>query len=268
MKILFLERDLQGVMILGKPTMMIYKNRLVASFSVFFFAGKCAAQEVVNLYYYERPPYILEQADGTVGGILGARANEVFKAAGIPFIWQKTPAKRQLSEIRDNNEPACALGWYNLGDRASYANFTHPIYQDHGIVAIVRADFSTIEGATLQKYLADSALRVLIKVGLSYGPIVASQISRARAAVTFVTAEQTQLARMIASGRADMMFATVEEAKTLLSENESGLDALKILIFSDVSITQATELPRYIMCDKKVSPKILEKLNEVIDITK
>ncbi len=111
MKILFVERDLHGVMILGKPTMMIYKNRVLTSFLAFFFAGICSAQEVINLYYYERPPYILEQGDGTVGGILGTRASDVFKAAGIPFIWQKPRPNANCRRSRTiTNRPVLWVG--------------------------------------------------------------------------------------------------------------------------------------------------------------
>jgi hypothetical protein len=224
-----------------------------------------SAESVITLYYYERPPCTIVQSDGVVAGILGRRAAYAFDAAGIPFIWKQMPAMRQLSEIKQNNEPACALGWYKIGDRASYATFTHAIYRDRGIVAIVRKDFPTLKGGTLSQYLADKKLRVLVKLGLSYGPIVASQIATGHAQIIVVTAEQPQLTRMITSGRADMMFSTIEEAETLLTENESGESALKKIDFPDFYNKENDSALRYIMCNKRVSAEFINKLNVYID---
>lgn len=222
-------------------------------------AGK-AHSAPLTLHFYERPPYMIRQADGSASGLTADRARAVFQRAGIAVQWKNTPAKRQLSLIRFNSAADCGIGWFRNAERESFAQFSLPIYRDLPPVVIANQKFQPAAPTSLATVLADPRVRVLLKDGLTYGSYVAEQVRTAAAVVQRVTNEQPQLVRMIAAGRADFMFATGEEARFLVTMEEAGDDAVRVLTFADIPPGE----PRYLMCSRQVSAETLTKLDAAI----
>ena len=222
--------------------------------------GACRADEVVTLHYYERPPFMVHQADGSATGLTADRAREAFTRAGVAFRWSLTPAKRQLALIRANGSNDCGVGWFRNPERESFANFTDSIYEDRAVVVLAQRQFQPAPGMTLQRLLANRALRVLMKDGLTYGSYVIKRIRAAKAEIQVVAVEQPQMVRMIAGKRADIMFATQEEADMLVTGSETGAQAVAVLSFPDIPPGER----RYIMCSKRVGRDILDRLNAAI----
>lgn len=221
--------------------------------------GAVHAQDRIDLHFYVRPPFMVNLGDGRVGGLTAEPAQVAFDKAGVPFRWLLTPAKRQLMLIEGGTGLDCGVGWYKTPEREKFGKFSAPLYRDKPTVGIARADFQP-PGATLASLVADPATRVVMKVGLTYGQDVADAMARAKARVLTVTTEQTSLARMVASGRADFMFSSQEEAEILRTDVEQGTEKLKVLTFPDLH-EGAT---RHILCSKKVSDETLEKLNAAL----
>ncbi len=220
----------------------------------------CLAEEPISLYYYERPPYMVARADGSAGGITADVAAKALARAGIPFTWNLMPAKRQLATLQRNGGRDCGIGWFKNAQREAIGQFSHPIYHDRPPVAIVGDGFDP-HTASLAQLLARPDLQVLVKEGLTYGGYINDLLKNAKAKVTSIAVEQPQLVRMVAAGRADMMFAPREEADFLVTAHESGQESVRVLSFTDVPAGDA----RYLFCSKQVDNATMAKLNAAID---
>ena len=108
-------------------------------------AGAAQCEDTILLSYYERAPYAVRQANGSVTGLTADPAEAAFKKAGIPFQWQLVPAKRQIVNIENARTLECGVGWYKTADRASVGKFTEPIYRDKPTVAVARLHFNPPE---------------------------------------------------------------------------------------------------------------------------
>ncbi len=218
------------------------------------------AQEAITLHYYERPPYTVAQGDGSATGLTADVAAKVLTRAGIPFTWSLMPAKRQLAIIEHNTGRDCGIGWFRNPQREAFGTFSHPIYRDRPPVAIVRDGFEP-QADSLAQLLQRPGVRVLVKEGLTYGGYINDLLKTAKAHVSPVTVEQPQLVRMIAAGRADIMFAPREEADVLVTRHESGPYSVHIVGFADVPAGDQ----RYLYCSKQVDSATMAKLNAAID---
>ncbi len=217
------------------------------------------ADDAIILYFYERPPYMVRNGDADASGLTADPAAAAFKNAGVAFKWQLSPAKRQLVKIENGHELACGIGWYKTAQREKFAKFTVPIYRDKPTVALARPDFNP-GVTTLAALVANPAVRVLMKGGLTYGQDVVRIMATAKADVQVVTGEQPALARMVNAARADFMFSPQEEASMLITLPEVRPRGLKVLTFSDVDAGNT----RHIMCSKKVSDDTIARLNRAI----
>lgn len=221
--------------------------------------GAVHAQERIDLHFYVRPPYMVKSGEAQVSGLTADPAQAAFDKAGVPFRWQQTPAKRQLVMIERGSGLDCGVGWYKTPERERFGKFTAPLYRDKPTVGIAHADFH-VRSKTLAGIVADPATRVVMKVGLTYGQEVVGTMVHAKAQVLTVAAEQANLARMVASGRADFMFSTQEEADNLRTDVVRGGESLKVLTFQDLH-AGAT---RHILCSRTVSDETIDKLNAAL----
>lgn len=221
--------------------------------------GAVHAQERIDLHFYVRPPYMVKNADVQVGGLTADPARAAFEAAGVPFRWQQTPAKRQLVMIESGTGLDCGVGWYRTPERERFGKFTAPLYRDKPTVGIARSEFQP-RSKTLAGTVADPATRVVMKLGLSYGQDVIDIVARGKAQVMTATTEQASLARMVATGRADFMFSPQEEVGILRADVAGGVESLKVLTFADLH-EGAT---RHILCSRKVSDATIDKLNAAL----
>ena len=223
----------------------------------------CLAAEPVSsiaLYYYERPPYMVAHQDGKATGITADVAGKALARAGIAFTWNLMPAKRQLATIEHNTGRDCGVGWFKNPQREAFGQFSHPIYHDKPPVVIARGGFDA-HTDSLAQLLKRPGLQVLVKEGLTYGSYINDLLKNSKAHVTSITVEQPQLVRMIAAGRADIMFAPREEADYLVTTQESGNESAHVVGFSDVPNGEA----RHLFCSRQVDAATMAKINAAID---
>ena len=216
--------------------------------------------EAIIVYYHERRPYYVTTPN-QVHGLIADRVNWVFKDAGIPFVWRKTPAKRQLEMIRDNAQGVCAVGWYKTPAREAFGNFTLPIYRDSPTMAIARTDNDQIRtGETLARTLSNRRLRLLHKDGYAYGKFIDDAIQHFTPREMVTTGDNLSMVKMIHTHRADYFFISKEEAEDLILC--SGLPAkdFQVIRFSDVPPGNN----RYLICSRKIEEMTLLRLNRAI----
>lgn len=223
-------------------------------------AGPLHAEEPLDLYYNERPPYLVSALDGSVSGLTATPAAESFREAGIAFQWMRLPSNRQLALLKDNHRPACAVGWFRNAEREHFAKFSKPIYQDKPTVGMASDSFAATDKLSLSDLLNRRDIKVLVKDGYSYGPYIDNLLAAHRANQVVTSADNIDMARMISGRRADFMFVAEEEASSLLQQ--AGLNPLyfKVLRFADMPMGEY----RYIMCDKLVPDEVIQRLNTAI----
>lgn len=221
-----------------------------------------AAAEPVSLYFFERPPYVVHQAGSDeVTGLTATPTGQAFKAAGIAYRWVMLPTVRQLVTLKDNPQPACAVGWFKNPEREQHFKFSKPIYRDRPTVALARAEFNSAS-ATLAETLRQPGLRVLVKDGFSYGPLVDNLLAQSKAERVVTSAESVAMIHMIAAQRAHFMFAAEEEAAYLAEQAGVPARQLRTLHFADLPPGER----RYILCSKAVPDELIERLNKAITV--
>jgi polar amino acid transport system substrate-binding protein len=243
----------------GRSALYSTETRDIASASVYL-QEITPVDDAIVVYYHERRPYYVTTPN-QVHGLIADRVNWVFKDAGINFIWRKAPAKRQLEIIRNNEQRACAVGWYKTSEREAFGNFTLPIYLDNPTMAIARADNDQIRsGDPLARTLSNHRLRLLRKDGYSYGRFIDDGIKEYAPRDMVTTADNLSMIKMIHTHRADYFFISKEEAEDLILC--SGLPAkdFRVIGFSDMPHGNK----RYLICSPKIEEMMLLQLNRAI----
>ncbi|MGE4296661.1 MAG: substrate-binding periplasmic protein [Desulfovibrionaceae bacterium] len=214
----------------------------------------------VTMHYHPRVPYMY-MTDAGMAGLTGAPAARAFEAADIPVDWVETPAPRQLMMIQANTGLDCGLGWFRNAERARFARFTVPLYQDRPAVALMRADNPRIDPAlTLDGLLRDRALTLLVKSGYSYGAFLDAAIRREGPNTHEVTGDNLTMLRLIHMGRADYFFVSPEEAANLI--DSAGLPQVDFRLMFLEGVPYGEK--RYIMCSRQVPRQVIDKLNAVL----
>jgi len=234
--------------------------------TVFALAAVCVAfarvqvAEPFTLYYNERPPYLVKSAhDDKVTGLTADPAAKAVEAAGFVPRWTALPSTRQLATLREDQVPACAVGWFKNHERELSFKFTKPIYRDKPTVAIARSDFEARSGK-LTEVVQQPGLRILVKDKYSYGPWIDALLARTRPQTVSTTEENVQMVRMIAGDRADIMFSSQEEAQYLLAQSSVSGTAVKVLRFDDMPQGEK----RYLMCSRTVPDETIQRFDKAI----
>ena len=174
-----------------------------------------ATSPVLTLHYQERPPYSATQPDGSVRGLVADPAASALQRAGIAFRWTLTPSQRQLALVQTGHGLQCGVGWFRNPQRAARGQFSAALYQDQPLAALVRTGVVETASTTARVLLASATLRLLVKDGYSYGPLLDGQIAAAATAPLRTSVEPMQMSLMLVSRRADWMIVAPEEAAVL-----------------------------------------------------
>lgn len=214
-----------------------------------------AAAQTLTLHYQERPPYSRTLPDGRVTGLVADPAADALTRAGIPFTWALTPSQRQLALIQGSGtDPHCGIGWFRSDERAALGRFSAPLYRDRPLAALMRADLALPANASAQALLADRRLRLLVKEGYSYGPRLDQQISASGQTPQRTSVDPPQMARMLASGRADWMIVAPEEAQSLASPD------LRLVPLHD----EPDGPTRHLYCNRAVPAAWMERIDRAL----
>ncbi|MYM66837.1 transporter substrate-binding domain-containing protein [Pseudoduganella sp. FT55W] len=220
----------------------------------------CAAQDTIHVAYAERPPYLLQQADGSPAGLTGTPTTAAFKAAGIPVQWHIVPTNRQLAMIKDPKGLNCTIGWFSVPERQAYAKYTKAIYRDKSWLLLTNAAFAERGITTMAELASQRDIRVLVKDNFSYGGLD-KFIHKWHPVVAVSTASTVKMVQSVAKGAVDMMFVSEDEGNYIL-KNEAGEYA------ASLRLLQLKDMPRggdrHIMCSRAVPDEVIARLNKAI----
>jgi polar amino acid transport system substrate-binding protein len=217
------------------------------------YAGGVWAQPLV-LHFQERPPYSSRQSDGSVVGLVATPAAAALQRAGIEFRWELTPSQRQLALIQGGRGLQCGLGWFRNDERARLGRFSEALYRDKALAALVRDGVAVPPQPSAEELLAGAPLRLLVKDGYSYGPLLDGLIAAHPRAVSKTHVDPPQMSQMLRSGRADWMIVAPEEAEVL------GGQGLKLLPLKDLPAGQT----RHLYCTFEVPADLLQRFDRAL----
>ncbi len=226
------------------------------------FAAESGVDSAANVqpiivYYVQRLPFMGRDADGNLTGLLIQPVAKAFAKAGVPLAWRESSTSRQLAIIESNTGRACSLGRYMTADRAAFARFSVPFYQDARWVGLANVNFKVSGHVRIADLMADPHVTVLLKDDLKLGPYLDGLVAHMNAKRVGITSDFDQMIRMIEAGRADFSFITGEEEtyyrdKLALNEHD-----IKVIHFADMPAGEK----RYLMCSRLVGDAEMEKIN-------
>jgi polar amino acid transport system substrate-binding protein len=215
----------------------------------------------IRLLYFERKPFNYSDESGKVIGLTAEPAAKVFTAAGIPFKWEVRSANAILDALKRDTAPVCTPGWYHSEQRASFAQYTVPIYRDKVVVGLASKAFQYKGGTTAKDLLARPDVRLMVKQHFVNGTYLDEIIAQMPAKQIVTEAgEVSEIVRLIYLNRSDLFIMTQEEVEVYVNKAELKMTDFNVLNFPDIP---AVEM-RYILCSKQVSPATIEALNAAI----
>lgn len=223
-------------------------------------AAGCRADETIIATYHDRPPYLLQGADGAPVGLTGTPAAHAFRQAGVAVTWRIAPTNRQLAMVKDPQQRSCAVGWFRNPERERFARFTKPIYRDKEWVLLAHAGYTPPDDATLEQLLQSSATRILVKDNFSYGTEIDAMIARGKPTIAVTAGSQEQMLQSVSAGMVDFLFVSEEEGGYLVARNGGRGASLRLL--RPRGMPRGAE--RHIMCGKAVPESVIERLNKAI----
>lgn len=211
----------------------------------------------LEIIFEKRSPYVTEQ-NGKVSGLVATPLINALDKANIAYVIKEKPSKRHLHEIKANQKPLCAIGWFKNPERESFARYTKPLYQDRPMGILVHQDNQAVKAIkTVGELLSKPSLTMLAKKSYSYGAFVDEEVKKHGVEKREVGVGNVKMLTLIAKKRADYMFISFEEADELLETHPQG----DTLIFVDLQgMPEGSK--RYLICSKITDESLIQRIDE------
>lgn len=236
---------------------------LLAALTVNAAATAAAAEPPLIVHYAVRPPLHYATPQGALTGYAAKPVIDALTAAGIPYEIRQTPAKRQLALLRQqgSQEPACMMSWLEASGRERFGKFSDVIYQDKRPFALTWAGNPAMKNEEpLKDTLSNTNLKLLLKDGFSYGPLIDHALIRYKTASSTSTGEARQMLEMLQRRRIDYFFVTEEEATDAIAATGYPASGFKRIYFSD--LTKGYD--RHLWCTMTVPDDTLKRFNAAL----
>ena len=224
-----------------------------------FLTVPAGAEEVIPVYYVDRPPLITTSADGKIGGPIGERAAQVFAAAKLKVEWFNEPGSRIISVLTMNHGAECSFGWYKNAEREAKVTYSLPFFLDPPAAGLLRADFPLKGEPTLAELLARDDVRLAVRQYVVYGDYIDGLIAKAPH-LARVGVENVALVKMIHAGRADLAIMPQLEIAPVIAAAGLPPEDFRVVNFRDLPHPEY----RYIVCAKQVDPAVMQRINQAI----
>jgi polar amino acid transport system substrate-binding protein len=220
-----------------------------------------SAEDDLVIYYHQRAPYSVKQADGSVKGITADIVTQAMSVAGVAYRWEELPSARQMEVLKRDEGKACGLGWFKRPEREEFAKFSTAIYHDLPTIVVAREKDQRFAGTpNIDRLFADKTLTLLTKTGYSYGGIIDKKIAEQKPKVRADASDNRIMLGMVSRERVDYMIMAEEEAKDMLSQADFAAAGLAIFHLADPPAGEY----RYLMCSKSVPDDVIERINQAI----
>lgn len=211
--------------------------------------------EEITLHYYDRPPFMVEK-NHIPTGLTADLVLQVFKEADVSYRLKKTPARRQLRILKENQGSDCSLAFKRSQERDLFTQSTLPIYLDGPWVLISSPRLNL--SSNIETVFGNKNLLVILFSRFTYGTRIEEMLVKYSPKTLTIDGEVSRIYEMVKNGRADIALVTKEEAEYRDKENPG---SFRIYHFPEFGPNGES---RYIMCSKKVSQSTMMKLNNAI----
>ena len=218
-----------------------------------------ASEESIPVLIYDRPPFYVRQADGNFAGLVAAPVGQAFERAGIPFVWTTALFQTHLAEIRSNDRPICAAGWFETEERKEYARFSIPVYQDQPWVAVGRIENPSMWSLTFGEMISQPNIKMVAQIDFSFGAKIDQMIEDSGLTVRLVATDAARNLERILDGFEDFLLISPEELSVTINQVR-GSEQLVQRSFPDIPLGNT----RHIICSLSVSDDQIRLLNEAI----
>lgn len=218
--------------------------------------------ESLLFVFRDKPPYSYLE-NGVQKGFLLERTRKILARAKIDTKFVMLPPKRIFQDIQANAEPVCSFGWYKIPEREKYARFSIPMHQDKPQVVLASPNSAQTlrRHKTLKSLMTDASLIIATADGVSYGPEIDAMIAVFPGKVDKALVSPLQVAKKLASNRADLMFIDQADYDYMMETSPEFRSAGMVRItYPDLP----AGLKRYILCSQKVSAEVITRINAAI----
>ncbi len=215
----------------------------------------------LTLFVFDRPPYYVLKDGAPAGGFLLDMALAVLDRAGIAHTVVEMPPGRILAAFEAREVQACSVGWLRTPERETFARFSDPIYRGNPTGLVVHAKTAqSLPPSPSLKALLGTKLAWGLREGFSYGKAIDDAFLAHPATPVRRFSDSRAMLLLIARQRLDAALVGPEEMSWLLATDPGLAESVRFLPLSDAP----PALPRYIMCDRSVSPQVMERINAAI----
>lgn len=235
------------------------KQRFVLFLALLLSPSSQADSGVSLRVLYDLRPPLVELRNGQMAGLIGKRASQALRQAGIAPVWTEMPVSRQDAEIEHAQEAVCALGRLRSPQRALAGLFSQSILRGPRYVALMREDRSLPQPASLANWASQPGLYWGIQRGLFYGETIDALIHKSRAVIVPVTRTGNNLILMLISQRVDFLLLQEDEAKAVLNSAEAS-NLLRISYLDDLTAGEE----RFFYCSRQTPMPLLAAINAAL----
>ena len=237
------------------------KQRIAAVWLIVLFSFTAGAQTVLEVGYFNRPPYY-HTDKGRASGFFADLVRQVLEQSGVEHRFVEMPSNRLLREVMRREDPFCTIGWFRTPERDALARFSLPLYRDKPLVLLSLKTLqpSLAAYSTLQEVLADSTLTLGVISFFSYGPEVDAALAASRVSREVVAGEQVNLVKMLAAGRISYLLTAPEEVPVLIGAAGLREEDFFTLPLDDVPLGNR----RYILYGAGVDPEWIARIDKAI----
>lgn len=247
---------IRGIEILKRVFVLFLLFAVLALFS----------QEYSNelaVYYFHRPPLYMHTEAPVPEGFICEIVDLVLKKSGLRYQWKEVPSVR-VEQLFRERKYALAVGWYYKQEREEWAQYSHPIYTDGPMVAIVNSSRVTLKDEVTIETILSSPYKLGVLSSFSYGSVLDSAIETYKPQKNVISGTQEALLAMVTAGRIDYMFLSIEEAVYLRRKNQIAMGQTKIIRLKEAK----TGPERYIIASKAVPAIVMETINKAISLVR
>jgi len=239
-------------------------NRVLLCLLPSVYAACAIAADVVQtplvLQYDVRPPFVMPNADGSIGGKVAVATVAAMEKAGIPYVWRNASPTRQLANLRANLEPLCGIGWYKTPERQTFAKYSRAIYQDAPMIGVANIHFQAPENPRVEDVLGRADVSVLLKESVVYGPYLDAQFAAMKARPVKSYESYAKLIKLVQIGRVDLTFVPLEEAEYFVADMGYRQEDFHFIRFTDMPQGEK----RYIICSMKTDDAVLQRIDAAL----
>ncbi len=237
-------------------------TRLLIYFFLFSFilSTNVSAKYFLTIYYFERPPFYFTDDNNNAAGTIIDITKNILDNANIKYKFISLPVKRILSYLKTSTK-ACSPGWFYTDKRAKIFKYSLPIYQSKPFVAVInKAKWKkTVKEISINELLKFN-LVLGLKSGFNYGEIIEKAIAKYHGKIERYTVNADNLLNMIATGRIDYTFLSLENVIGFLGKNNDIAKKLTLVYLNEIKKGKL----RYLLCSKDVPDQMIERINKAI----